>query len=103
MKFNQEELTRNMADLAEFTGLMIALKDQPEVQQVLEAVPELAAELKPIIKGFNRFLTELKIDSLKQMEEAGIEREYAVAILIRENQAMRGICSALAGAKKSKK
>ena len=54
------------------------------MQQVLKAVPEIAAELKPIIRGFNRFLTELNIETLKQMEEAGIEREYTKVEIARK-------------------
>jgi hypothetical protein len=36
------------------------------------------------------------------MEEAGIEREYAVGILIRENQSVKQLIGTITGAKKKR-
>jgi hypothetical protein len=102
MNFDKEELARNLAALGEFTGFVVALKDTPEIQAVLKAVPEIAAELKPMISGFCRFMTELGIERLKQMEEAGIEREYAVAILIRQNRVMGELFEATKNTRRGK-
>ena len=105
MNFDKEEMAQNLAILGEFAGLAVELKDTQEVQKVLQAVPVIAAELKPIVKGFRRFLTELDIDALKQMEEAGIEREYAVSILIHEKRPAARTAKAIdaiTGAKKKR-
>jgi hypothetical protein len=81
---NQEKL-KEVAEVAEF---LMTIKDTPEMQILFKAVFELAGEIKPIVQSVSRFITQTHIDAIKQMEEAGLSREQAIALRIHDNQAI---------------
>lgn len=60
-----------------------AVKDSEDVQTIRNAIPKLATEITPYLKGLNTFLTQMDIDAIRQMEDAGIDRPHAVALRMR--------------------
>lgn len=70
-------------DLQEIAGvatLLLELKEAEEFRAIIDAIPQLAAELKPMIESVNAFSTQMDIDAVKQMHNAGFTMEQAIAL-----------------------
>jgi hypothetical protein len=68
-------------DLQEIAGvatLLLELKEAEEFRAIIDAIPQLAAEL--MIESVNAFSTQMDIDAVKQMHNAGFTMEQAIAL-----------------------
>ena len=91
MKISQKDVLKFSDKLqiaAAVMQLCVALKNTDEMDAIRKAIPELAAEVKPLLEGINRFLVQQDIDAIAQLETAGIERHYAVALRLRKQLGM---------------
>ena len=96
---DMQEASDNLKIAAAVMKLLVAMKSSDEVQTILKGIPQLAAELKPMLEGLNTFLTQMDIDAIKQIEAAGIERPYAVALQMKRSPALNVLELASKGAK----
>lgn len=106
MDFTEQDIAEVSESLKVAAGvarLLLALRDTEDAQFLQAAVPELASGLKPMLQGISRFSVQLDIDAIKQMEDAGIERHYAVALRLRQpmHKALCEIAGKVSAAKKT--
>ena len=97
MQFSQKDLQ----EFAALAQMLLELKDAEEVRAILNAIPQLAAEAKPLIEGLNGFATSLDIAAVKQIMAAGFTVEQAIAL--RTNGKANPISAILHNISKAKK
>ena len=105
MIFTEHDLAiakETLAMLAGTAQLLGVLKDSADAHTLKKAIPALAAEFKPMLQQLSAFFVQLDINAVKQMEDAGIERHFAVALLTRQRSS-GSLSSILAEAVKNKK
>lgn len=76
MQFSKEDLQ----EFAALAQMLLELKDAEEVQAILNAIPQLAAQAKPLVEGLNAFSTSLDIAAVKQIMDAGFTAEQAISL-----------------------
>lgn len=105
MVFTEQDIAEASVGLKVAVGvvqMLTAMKDTEDAQTIRAAIPELAEEFKPLFQGTSRFFVQMDIDAIKQMEDAGIERHYAVALRLRQSMP-KALCEIVGKASNVKK
>lgn len=74
----------NMKEAAALMQLIADAKNSEDGQAILKNIDELAESLKPTLQAISRFSTQLEIDAIKQMLNAGLTADQAVALRCRK-------------------
>lgn len=71
-------------DVATLMAFFLSPEDQTE-SRVYKAIVQRGKEFGPIFKDLSEYFTQLDIDAIKTMMEAGLTQEQAVALRINLN------------------
>lgn len=71
----------DLKELAEMAGVINALKDCKEVDEILEAVQASAGKIRPLIEQACAFRTELDLQAIETMMQKGLSMDHAVALI----------------------
>lgn len=72
---------KDLKELAEMAGVINALKDSKEVEEILIAVQSSATKIRPLIEKASAFRTELDLKAIETMTQNGLSHDQAVALL----------------------
>ena len=71
----------DLKELAELAGVINALKDSKEVEEILEAVKASAEKLRPLVEQASAFRTKLDLNAIEAMTNNGLSMDQAVAVI----------------------
>lgn len=90
-------LEENLSDINALVDLLMKLKESPDVQKVVSAIPKLTATFKPLLDGLRQFAVQQDIDSIIQFEKAGLTKEQAIMLIARHSGITGVLLSGTAG------
>lgn len=86
----------DLKELAELAGMINALKNSKEVEEILIAVQTAAYRIKPIIEQASAFRTELDLQAIGRMTKWGLSNDQAVAVICARHNG-QGMFGSVAG------
>ena len=92
----------DLKELAELAGVINALKDSKEVDEILAGMQASAEKLRPLLEQASAFRTELDLKAIETMTNNGLSIELAVAVICARHNG-QGMLGGVAGKALSQK